>query len=83
MATAGILPFYMIAMRFVTGQVSSMMLGFVMTGPKVWKTNSLGLNLLRSFIMSLTTLTNFWAVTYLDLTTTITIIFAYRISRFA
>lgn len=76
MQTAGILPFYMISVRFLTGQASSMALGVAMAGPGVWRTSFLRLNLIRSLIMASTTLTNFWAVTYLDLTTTITIIFS-------
>ncbi len=74
--TVGILTFYMIAVRFLTGQASSMALGFALSGPTVWRTSALRLNLIRSAIMASTTLTNFWAVTYLDLTTTITIIFS-------
>lgn len=74
--TAGILTFYMIAVRFLTGQASSMALGFALSGPKAWQTSALRLNLIRSAIMASTTLTNFWAVTYLDLTTTITIMFS-------
>ena len=54
MATVGILPFYMIAMRFFTGQVSSMALGYAMSGPTVWRTRRLTLNLIRSAIMAST-----------------------------
>ena len=76
MLTAGVLPFYMISVRFLTGQISSMALGFAMEGRRVWRTSSLRLNLIRSAFMAGTTLTNFWAVIFLDLTTTITIIFS-------
>ena len=72
----GILTFYMIAVRFLTGQASSMAVGFVLSGPGVWQTSALWLNLIRSAIMAGTTFTNFWAVTFLDLTTTIVIIFS-------
>jgi len=76
MAATGVLPFYLISMRFLTGQVSSMAIGFALEGPGVWRTSALRLNLIRSAIMASTTLTHFWAVKYLDLTVTITIMFS-------
>ncbi len=76
MQTVGVLPLYMIAVRLVTGQLSSGALGYAMAGRGVWRTSSLRLNLMRSALMAGTTLMNFWAVSYLDLTTSITIVFA-------
>lgn len=76
MQALGILPFYMIAFRFLTGQISSMVIGAALAGPRVWQTSSPWLHIVRSAIMASTTLTNFWAVYYLDLTTTITIMFS-------
>ena len=73
--TVGIVPFFMIATRFATGQVSSMAVAVSISGPGAWRTSNLLLNLIRSALMACTTLTNFWAVKYLDLTTTITILF--------
>lgn len=73
--SVAVMPFFMIATRFVTGQASSMAVGFALSGPGVWRTSNLRLNLIRSALMACTTLTNFWAVKYLDLTETIVILF--------
>ena len=67
---------FLISLRFLTGQLSSMALGMAMAGPRVWQTSHLIRNLIRSFLMACTTLTNFWAVKYLDLTVTVTIMFS-------
>ena len=72
----GMQAFFLISLRFLTGQISSMALGAAMAGPQVWKTSHVGRHLLRSFLMACTTLTNFWAVKFLDLTVTVTIMFS-------
>ena len=72
----GVNALFIISLRFLTGQISSTAIGFSLSGPGLWRTNHLARNLLRSVLMAGTTLTNFWALAFLDLTVTITIIFS-------
>ncbi len=74
----GFFPFYLVLWLRFAGQLTSHCgIAFVLGERSFWKTNCLGLQLLRSTLLFLATMMNFWALSYLPLSITVSILFTY------